>query len=39
MTEFERTNTVDFNEDKTALRIIDQTQLPGHFVVVDLRLP
>jgi len=39
MTTFEKTNTVDFNEDKTALRIIDQTRLPGTFVVEDLRTP
>ena len=39
MTEFEHINTVDFNEDKTALRIIDQTRLPGNFVVIDLRTP
>lgn len=39
MTTFEKTNTVDFNEDKTAMRIIDQTQLPGRLVVEDLRTP
>lgn len=39
MTVFEKTNTVDFNEDKTAMRIIDQTLLPGRLEVVDLRTP